>query len=386
MTGSVAAYKAALLARALRSGGANVTTILSEAATRFITPLTFEALTGNRAYIDADLWQGPRVLHVELARDADMVLVAPATMDLLARVAAGRANDLLSLVIAAFDGPVGICPAMHTVMWQSKATQKAVSTLRDYGYRILDPVAGPLSSGDTGPGRLPPEDMLLEFAKGMLASKDLAGKRVVVTTGPTSEPIDPVRMLTNPSSGKMGFALAGEAYARGADVTVIAGPVHVKPPPFVRVIDVRTALEMKDAVDANIDNADVLLMCAAVADFAPVKTAKNKLEKGEFTDVIQLKPNPDILSGVTARQKRPFVVGFAAQTDNLTDKAMKKIERKHPDLLFANIVGKDAGFGQDMNAGLLLWPDGRHVEVSRQSKRGVARIILDAVCKGIETK
>lgn len=386
VTGSIAAYKAASLARTLMTAGADVTTILSEAATRFITPLTFEALTTNNAYIDGDLWHGPRVLHVDLAKKADMILVAPATQDLLARVAAGRANDLLSLVIAAFDGPVGICPAMHTAMWQSRASRNAVRQLRAFGYEVLDPVAGPLSSGDTGPGRLPGEDVLLAFAESLVAPKDLAGVRILVTTGPTREPIDPVRMLTNPSSGKMGFALAGEAHARGADVTVIAGPVHLDPPPFVRVQRVRTAMDMADAVDRELDTTDILLMCAAVVDFAPLNPAKNKLEKDGFEGVIRLKRTPDILLSVTSRDDRPFVVGFAAQTDRLPDKAKKKMKRKHPDLLFANIVGQDTVFGQDMSEGLLLWPDGRYMDVTARPKRDVARLILDEAQKALNAK
>jgi len=386
VTGSVAAYKAAMLARSLITGGADVTAVLSKAATRFITPLTFEALTGNKAYTDTDLWNGPEVLHIELAREMDMMLVAPATQDVLARIAAGRANDLLSLVISAFDGPVGFCPAMHTAMWQSKATQKAVATIKEFGYAILNPDSGSLASGDIGAGRLPQEDALFDFAEGLAAPDDLSGLRVLVTTGPTREPMDPVRMLTNPSSGMMGFALAREAKMRGADVMVIAGPVQISPPPFVNVQKVETAMEMADAVDREINNTDVLLMCAAVVDFAPQTIAKNKIEKGDFEGIIHLKRNPDILSGVTARENRPFVVGFAAQTDNLLENARKKMKRKHPDLLFANLVGKDKIFGSETGAGVLLWPDGRYVDVPARTKREVARLILDEAQKGMKDR
>ncbi len=384
VSGSIAAYKAALLARALVARGADVTTVLTEAATRFIAPLTFEALTQNKAYTDADLWTGPGVLHVELARNADLVLIAPATQDLLARVAAGRANDLLSLVVAEFSGPVGLCPAMHTAMWESRATQDAVHRLQSFGYQVLAPDSGPLASGDEGSGRLPEMQVILDFAEGLLAPKDLAGLRVMVTAGPTREPIDPVRMLTNPSSGKMGFALAREAYLRGGSVNLILGPVHDQPPAFIEVKHVQTALDMADAVNRDIHETDVLLMCAAVVDFAPVNSTDTKIEKDGFDDVLRLKRNPDILSGVTAMEKRPFVVGFAAQTDLLLEKARKKMQKKHPDLLFANLVGRGRVFGRDVAAGLLLRPDGSHTEVTVRPKRAVARLILDEVKKGLK--
>ena len=383
VTGGIAAYKAAYVARGLIKAGARLTTVMTEEATRFITPLTFSALTQGPVYTENDLWrQG--VLHVEVSKDADAILVVPATQNFITKTAAGLASNLLSLIISSFRGPIVMVPAMHTNMWEFLPVKTAVTTLRNMGIHVLEPDEGDLSSGDVGKGRLPKEDDIVAFMEFVLAPKDLMDKRVLVTTGPTREAIDPVRVLTNPSTGKMGFQVAWEAFIRGAKVSVISGPASVDPPPFIKDITyVVSAMDMFEEVSKRIKDVDVLVMAAAVVDFAPVVSHEMKIEKSELDDVIRLKRNPDILQYVGELEERPFIVGFAAQTDELLNKATKKLNRKKADLIFANLVGKDRGFGKDEVEAILINKNESHAQLGRISKREAAKVIMDGVVNGL---
>ncbi len=383
VTGGIAAYKAAYVARGLIKAGARLTTVMTEEATRFITPLTFSALTQGPVYTENDLWrQG--VLHVEVSKDADAILVVPATQNFITKTAAGLASDLLSLIISSFRGPIVMVPAMHTNMWEFLPVKTAVTTLRNMGIHVLEPDEGDLSSGDVGKGRLPKEDDIVAFMEFVLAPKDLMDKRVLVTTGPTREAIDPVRVLTNPSTGKMGFQVAWEAFIRGAKVSVISGPASVDPPPFIKDITyVVSAMDMFEEVSKRVKDVDVLVMAAAVVDFAPVVSHEMKIEKSELDDVIRLKRNPDILQYVGELEERPFIVGFAAQTDELLNKATKKLNRKKADLIFANLVGKDRGFGKDEVEAILINKNESHAQLGRISKREAAKVIMDGVVNGL---
>ena len=378
VSGGIAAYKAALVARLLKAAGADVTVVLTEAATRFVGPDTFAALTGKPAH--TSLWERQgEVLHVRLAREADIAVVVPATANILAKLAHGHADDLLCATLLEATCPLVIAPAMHSGMWEHPATQTNVGILRDRGVIPIGPATGPLAHGDEGIGRLAEPGDIVAAVRGAIAPQDLAGRKLLLTSGPTYEPIDPVRFVGNRSTGKMGAALAAEALARGAAVTVVLGP-GASVPPGVDVVSVQTAEEMRDAVLARFDDADAVVMAAAVADFRPKAMAESKLKKDAGVPELILEPTPDILAELGERRADQVLVGFAAETEDLERAGRGKLESKRLDLVVVNLVGRlDTGFGADTNEALLLATDGEGVPLRRWTKRELARAVVDRV-------
>jgi phosphopantothenoylcysteine decarboxylase/phosphopantothenate--cysteine ligase len=382
--GGIAAYKAAYLARALRADGADVTAILTASATRFVGTETFAGLTGNPAH--SSLWNaGGTVVHVELAHAADVLVIAPATANVLAKLAHGLDDDLLSAAALEFRGPTVVAPAMHVGMWSSPATQANVATLAARGVRFVGPVEGALAHGDEGSGRFAEPEDILSAVRTLAAALPavagpLAGRRVVVTAGPTHEPIDPVRFVGNRSSGKMGVAIAGEALARGASVVLVLGPGAVSPPAGVEVVRVETAEEMRTAVLALTD-ADAIVMAAAVADFRPKVAAVRKLKKDQGVPELVFEPTPDILREIAAaRRPGQVVVGFAAETDDVEAAGRAKLADKGVDLLVANAVGRPAtGFGADTNDAAILSAAGDDTGVRTWTKAELAAALWDRV-------
>lgn len=383
VSGGIAAYKAAELARLLVGAGAVVDTILTRGATHFVGAATFEGITGRRCH--TEVWEDVADdTHVELGRAADLVVVAPATAHLIAKAAAGLADDLLTTVLLVTRAPVVLAPAMHTEMWEHPATRDNIATLTARGVHLVGPAEGPLMRGDVGVGRMAePADILAEVEALLAGRGDLAGVRVVVTAGGTREPLDPVRYLGNRSSGKMGFALAEEAARRGAEVDLVAAPTHLPTPPGVRRHDVTTALEMQRVVTELAADADVVVKAAAVADFRPAEPAPTKIRKEQGPPTIELVANPDILAELAAwrgDRTRPLLVGFAAETDDVEARARDKLRRKGADLLIVNDVSRaDAGFEVDTNQVWLLHRSGARVDLPLMSKRQVAARIWDEI-------
>lgn len=380
VSGGIAAYKAVELARLLVGAGAEVDTVLTRGATHFVGRATFAGITGRPCRTDL-FEEAHRAPHLELARQARVVVVLPATAHLLARVAHGLADDLLTTVLLAARCPVLLAPAMHTAMWDHPATQANVATLRDRGVHLAGPAAGELMGGDVGEGRaVEPEELLDRVVALVGPSGVLAGRTVVVTAGGTREPLDPVRFLSNRSSGKMGFAVAAEAARRGATVHLVAGPTHLATPPGVTRHDVLTARDMRDAVVRLAAGADAVVKAAAVSDFRPASPARQKIKKEEGALTLKLERNPDILAelGRGRSGSRPLLVGFAAETENVEDNGRRKLQEKGADLLVVNDVsGGNAGFEVDTNRAVILGRDGRRVEVALTSKREVAARLVE---------
>lgn len=379
VSGGIAAYKAAELVRRLGDAGAEVRVVLTENAARFVTALTFQALSGNP--VRTSLWdEGAEAAmgHIELARWADEILIAPASADLLARLAHGNADDLLTTLCLASEAPLAIAPAMNRQMWAHAATQANLALLRERGARVFGPGAGDQACGETGPGRLLEPTEIVAALAAARGPRMLDGVTVLVSAGPTYEDIDPVRYVGNRSSGRMGFAVAAAARDAGARVTLVAGPVALETPPGVARIDVRSAADMRAAVFAAIPDTDIFVSAAAVADYRPKQVATEKIKKSTDPTALELVANPDILAEVGALETRPFLVGFAAETGDLEANARAKLERKRLDLVAANRVGADAGFEREDNALLLLWPGGEedlgHDDKARLARRLVARI------------
>lgn len=361
ISGGIAAYKSPDLVRRLRERGADVQVVMTEGASRFVTPMTFQAVSGRP--VRTGLWDEAAEAamgHIELARWADLVLVAPASADFLARMTAGLAGDLLSTVCLATESPIAVAPAMNRVMWDSAATRDNVERLDARGVTILGPGAGDQACGEVGEGRMLEPGELSDAVCALLAAGNgpLAGRQVVVTAGPTREPIDPVRYVTNRSSGKMGFAIAAAARAAGAKVTLVAGPVAMRTPAGVTRVDVESARDMSDAVQESVAGADVFIAAAAVADYRPAEPAASKIKRTGDTLSLELERAEDVLAGVVAREDRPFVVGFAAETDDLEANAGAKLRNKGLDMIAANRVGPGLGFDVDDNALLVLWEGG----------------------------
>jgi phosphopantothenoylcysteine decarboxylase/phosphopantothenate--cysteine ligase len=356
-----------------------VSVVLTENATRFIGPDTFSALT--REPVHASLWERPgEVLHVRLAHEAEVAVVAPATANVIAKLANGLADDLLSATLLESTCPLVIAPAMHTGMWEHPATRANVATLRERGARFVGPATGPLAHGDEGVGRLAePEDIVAEV-RAALAPHDLDGRRLLITAGPTHEPIDPVRFLGNRSSGKMGVAIARGARDRGAAVTLVLGPGTVAPPSGVDLVRVETAEQMRDAVVERFDDADVVVMAAAVADFRPKETADAKLKKDAGVPDVVLEPTPDILAELGERRGRQVLVGFAAETEDLEPAGRGKLASKRVDLVVVNRVGRaGTGFGSDTNEAMIVAADGNDVALGRWTKVELAATLLDRI-------
>ena len=377
ITGGIAAYKSAELTRLLVKAGAEVRVVMTAAATEFITPLTLQALSGNRVHtelLDADAEAG--MGHIELARWPDLILIAPASADFMARLAAGRADDILSTLILASKAPVAIAPAMNQVMWSNPATLANLDILHARNVLVFGPASGEQACGDTGPGRMLEPQQLLEHSANIFVSGLLAGLHITITAGPTQEAIDPVRFISNRSSGKMAYALATEAAAAGALVTLISGPVALPTPDRVKRIDVISADEMLAASLQRIKECDIFIGVAAVADYRPERIAEQKIKKAEDSMLLTLIKNPDIVSTIANLTKRPFTVGFAAETDNIEDFGLEKLQRKNLDLLFANDAR--ATLGSDDITATSLWANGREV-LGPANKRVVARQMLELI-------
>lgn len=382
VTGSIAAYKAVEILRELTKRGAGVQVVMTEAATKFVTPLTFETL--SRQEVLLDMWSlaySHRIGHIEATARADLFVVAPATARTIARLALGLADDFLSCIYLASRCPILVAPAMDSDMFEHPALQENLKRLRDRGVHMVGPASGELASGLVGPGRLvePPE--IVEAIERILATAgDLADEVVLVTAGPTREPLDPVRYLSNRSSGKMGYAMAEAAAARGARVILVSGPTALTPPQGVDVIHVETAQQMHDAVLAKLTAATVVIKAAAVADYRPKQVAGRKIKKDEAVPQVTLEPTPDILAEVGKRKGRRILVGFAAETEDLVENARRKLQRKNLDLMVANDVSQPgAGFDADTNAVKILDAQGKVEELPLQSKRSVADRVLDRV-------
>jgi len=383
VTGSVAAYKAAWLASRLSQAGAEVISVLTESARRFISPLTFQSLTGKPAYTDDALWGSEgHVLHVGLGRSADLLLIAPATANTIAKLAEGIADNLLTLTALSTPAPILIAPAMDGGMFSHPATQAHLQTLRTRGVSVIGPVSGHLASGLVGSGRMVEPEEILGAVRYMLTrQKPLRGYRVLVTAGGTQEPLDPVRVLTNRSTGKQGFALAQAALDWGAEVTLISAPTCLKPPHGAEFVSVRSAEEMRDAVFRALPSVHMLFMAAAVADYRPAEVASQKIKKGEGDLSITLRRNPDILAELAERRDAfpnlRVVVGFAAESQSLLENARDKLRRKRLEMIAANdITAPAAGFGVDTNRVTLLFADGRALSLPLMSKEEVAHQIV----------
>lgn len=387
VSGGIACYKAVEVARLLGKAGARVQVVMTESATRFVGPITFASLTKRPAYTDL-FEEQDRVLHVRLARESDLVLVAPATANVLAKMAHGISDDLLAAVLVAATCPIVVAPAMHTEMWDHPATRGNVETLRGRGVTIIDPEAGELAGGDEGVGRLAePPTIVAAVAEAFARGRDLAGVRVLVTAGGTQEPIDPVRFIGNRSSGKMGFAIAAEAARRGAAVTLVTGPTWLEDPQRTEVVRVRTAAEMHRAVTSRFAGTDVVIKAAAVADFRPARPAASKIKKDEGPPVIDLEPTADILAELGRAKTHQVLVGFSAETDDAVPQARKKLAAKNLDLIVVNVVGgPTTGFEADTNAAVLIGADGSEVELPLQTKASLARALCDRVAALLRTR
>ena len=383
--GGIAAYKSAELARALMEQGCDVQTVMTEAAQEFIRPLTFAALTGRKVITgmfasgSSDEVLSSSVEHIRVAQENRLLVVAPATADLLARFAQGLANDFLTTLYLAFQGPVLLCPAMNSAMWAHPATVRNMQILRERGHHILDPDDGPLACGTVGPGRLPDPARIASIAARILHQRhDFDNETVLITAGPTREPMDPVRFISNRSSGKMGYALAEAAAARGARVILVSGPVHLAAPEGVELIQVQTAAEMYQAVMSRLDEASVVIKTAAVADYYIASVPKQKVKKTPMRLSLDLEPTPDILAEIGRRKEDRLLIGFAAETENLAPEARRKLESKNCDMVVANLVSQDGiGFESEENEVLLVQRAGENVRLDRAPKRVIADQVLD---------
>ena len=381
VTGGIAAYKTAELTRLFKKNGAEVRIIMTQSAQEFVTPLTLQAVSGNQIHYslldeEAELGMG----HIELAKWADVILIAPCTAESLARLAQGRANDLMSAVILASDAQLFIAPAMNVKMWEDKVTQKNLETLKLKDVLFIGPDSGEQACGDVGEGRMSEPDFIaLQIAKSFTSSV-FNGKKILITAGPTKEAIDPVRYLTNNSSGKMGYALAEIAYLSGAEVNLISGPVNIKPIEGVKLININTADEMLNEVKALIANTDIFIGCAAVADFKPVDFHKSKIKK-DHNDEMSLKliKNPDILQYASDHMKEKLVIGFSAETDNVIENAKIKLLKKNLNMIICNDVSnKDIGFDSDDNEVHLITHDDV-VKLTKTSKLKIAKQIIKSI-------
>jgi phosphopantothenoylcysteine decarboxylase/phosphopantothenate--cysteine ligase len=382
VTGGIAAYKSPDLVRRLIERGADVQVVMTAAAQKFVSAMSFQAVSGRPTR--SDLWDSAAEAamgHIELARWAEIVLIAPASADFIARLAGGRADDLLATLCVATEAPVVVAPAMNRVMWANKATQANIRTLLSRGVRILGPGEGDQACGEVGLGRMwEPAKLAESLLEPPPNAGILAGLNVLITAGPTRERLDPVRYLTNRSSGKMGFAVAAAAREAGAHVTLVSGPVNLPTPTGVTRLDVESARDMHAAVHRHVAEADVFIAAAAVADFQPVSVSKEKIKKKGVAVKLDLEPAPDIIKSVADMAKRPFVVGFAAETTDVESNARSKLKRKRLDMIAANKVGDGIAFDCEDNALTVIWPGGK-VEVPRGPKLDVARELIALIAK-----
>ncbi|GAB6066816.1 bifunctional phosphopantothenoylcysteine decarboxylase/phosphopantothenate--cysteine ligase CoaBC [Methylothermus subterraneus] len=386
VTGGIAAYKAAELVRRLRAMGAEVQVVMTKAATRFVTPWTLQALSGRP--VRTRLWDQTAEAamgHIELARWAERVVIAPASADFLAKLRAGLADDLLSTLCLATEAPIAVAPAMNRRMWRHPATQENLAVLKKRGVQVWGPATGAQACGETGPGRMLEAAELCERIRAWLRPGPLNGKRVLITAGPTREAIDPVRFLSNRSSGKMGYALAQAAAEAGAQVVLVSGPTALAPPPVAELVRVESAKEMYEAVMARVENTAIFIAAAAVADYTPAVVQPHKIKKETEWLHLELVKTQDILAEVARRPKRPFTVGFAAETERLEEHARAKLERKGLDMIAANKVGKGVGFEVDENCLWVLWPGGAR-RLPLASKLTLARQLVALIAERYAAK
>ncbi|HEV2230235.1 MAG TPA: bifunctional phosphopantothenoylcysteine decarboxylase/phosphopantothenate--cysteine ligase CoaBC [Steroidobacteraceae bacterium] len=387
ITGGIAAYKSPDLVRRLRERGAEVQVVMTAGAREFVTPTTFQAVSGRT--VRSDLWDAAAEAamgHIELARWADAVLIAPASADFLARLASGRADDLLATLCLATEAPIAVAPAMNHAMWANAATRANVAQLAARGVLVLGPAAGDQACGESGEGRmLEPLELARELAALLAAGGELAGTRVLVTAGPTRERLDPVRFISNRSSGKMGFAVAQAARAAGAEVVLVSGPVSLPTPPGVRRIDVESAADMLAAVLGELAGTQVLISTAAVADYRPVRAAAQKIKKTSDTLEVSMERTPDVLATVAARPDRPFVVGFAAETESVEQNARTKLMKKNLDMIAANEVGDDKAFDSEENQ-LIVLARGARYELGRAGKLALARGLVALIARELAAR
>lgn len=383
VAGGIAAYKAVEIVSRLKKAGYTVYVIMTKAATEFVTPLTFREISGNP--VVADMWEEPKtwnVQHIALASRADLFLIAPATANIVGKIANGIADDMLTTTVMATKAPIILAPAMNTNMYLNPITQQNLNKLAGLGYHIVEPASGMLACGVDGPGRLPePADIVKKVKSLLQGNRDLAGKRVLVTAAGTREPIDPVRYIGNHSSGKMGYALAEAAAARGAEVILVSGPSSLACPAGITVTKVETAAQMREAVLAKFDTVDVVIKAAAVADYRPETAADQKIKKTGNTLTLSMVKNPDILRELGERKKHQLLIGFAAETQELLSHAQEKLIKKNLDMIVANDVTlPGAGFNTDTNIVRVIHKNGQIEELPQLTKRQVAEILIDKIC------
>ena len=383
VTGGIAAYKMPNVARMLKKMHCNVHVIMTQNATNFITATTFETLTGNKCLIDTfDRNFEFSVEHVAIAKQADLVLIAPATANVIGKIAGGIADDMLTTTVMACTCKILIAPAMNHNMYHNSIVQENIEKLKRHGYEIIDPVCGMLANGDTGDGKLPSEETLVSYVVRELAhEKDLHGKKVLVTAGPTQEAIDPVRYITNHSTGKMGYALAEAAMLRGAEVTLISGPTAIEPPMFVNVIPIISAQEMFEKVATNATENDIIIKAAAVADYRPKEVCDEKIKKSDHDTEIELERTTDILAYLGKNKGKTFLCGFSMETENMLENSRRKLDKKNLDMIVANnLKDKGAGFGVDTNLITIITRD-RELQLELMSKQDAANCILDEIIR-----
>ncbi len=389
VTGGIAAYKSAEVLRRLQDQGADVRVVMTRAATEFITPLTLQALSGHPVHLDLLDTETESVMgHIELARWADLILIAPASANFMARLAQGHGDDLLTTICLAALGPIAVAPAMNQGMWANAATQENVTALEQQGIKLFGPDQGLQACGETGLGRLLDIEGIVDLTAGLFATGLLTGKKVLITAGPTQEAIDPVRYISNHSSGKQGYSLAAAAIDAGAEVVLISGPTSLEPPDRVKIRRVISADDMQRAVMSEIAECDIFIGVAAVADFKPVQSVDQKIKKGEAPSNqvmrIDLIENPDIIAGVAQLDSRPFTVGFAAETENVVTYARRKLEKKNLDMVIANDVSDQSiGFNSDENRITVIWrgdPD-NEIQLPVASKRNIAARIIELIAE-----
>ena len=382
VTGGIAAYKSAEIVRGLKKARSSVRVVMTQSAKEFITPLTLQALSGNPVSTDLlDVEAEAAMGHIELARWADAILIAPATANTLAKLSSGRADDLLSSITLAFDGPIGLAPAMNQAMWKDERTQSNIQNLEHKNFSLYGPGSGEQACGDVGLGRMLEPSEIIELFASLFEAGTMSNKSILITAGPTQEPIDPVRYLTNRSSGKMGYALAEAAVEAGAQVTLVSGPVNIEPPARCNLVSVKTAEEMHEAVMHHIKKKDIYIGTAAVADYSPTKVEGSKIKKDRSDSplVLEMKENKDILKEVSELEDKPYMVGFAAETDDLLENARKKLETKKLDLIIANDVSdKSIGFDSNENEVTLI-TSSEELLLDRDSKKKIAKKILEFI-------
>ena len=380
ITGGIAAYKVVELVRQFRKRNAEVDVIMTRNAQQFVTPLTFQTISGHPVYTDLFHSFNPEISHISLADKADVLIIAPATANIIAKIASGCADDLLSTVVLATKAPLLIAPAMNANMWGNRIVQQNVGKLKELGFRIMDPTTGELACGYEGKGRLAEIEDILGETITILTEKDLQGERILITAGPTHEHIDPIRILTNRSSGKMGYALAKVSHQRGAEVMLVSGPTNLKPIPDIHTIQVENTLEMSKAVSKHYKSCSIVIKAAAVADYRPKKSFKDKMKKTHKTLTLGLDKNPDILYQLGKDKGKKILVGFAAETKNLISQAKLKLDRKNLDLIVVNnALQKRGGFGSDSNEATLIDFEGKIDALPLMGKEELADKILDKI-------